>query len=439
MNILVYSGDGTSRISISHTCSTLKALLGHSHDILQVDARTLQDDPWPETCSLLVVPGGRDLPYVRDLAGKANARIKQYVESGGRYWGICAGAYYASSSIEFEIANPAMVVRGDRELKFYPGISRGTVFPGFVYNSETGARAVGLNLNVDLLRDYYPTGAYLSVPNEIPLYYNGGGYFLEPHLHPPEDVEVLAWYAEQGDLDSGTEDPKAAVVQCRVGLGVALLVGVHPEYDSTRLDLTNPDYAPGVISTLRTNEDDRKRLVRALLARIGLEPVGYVRPSPRARSSVTTLNASVMENVVPNLTPLYLSGLDYESTRSVGAALRALGAKDPSAPGFDLVADANDTFRIGDATDKLPSMQHHHDKSLEEEHDPTKEVKTIMVCDTPGSLPTRGTTPFFDVTDFYARLRKKREAEFAGGKWFKFGSFVMYAEVVTSTQTMLDK
>lgn len=425
MNILVYSGDGTARTSLSHTISTLKSFLGHSHDILPVDARTLADDPWSDTCSLLVIPGGRDLSYVRDLAGKANDRIRRYVESGGRYWGICAGAYYASSEIEFEKGDKVMEVCGPRELKFYPGTSKGTVFPGFVYNSESGARSVSLALNADLLKDYYPSAP--SVPSAIQIYYNGGCHFSQPHLFPSTDVQVLAWY---DDDSSGPEHPKAAVVQCRVGRGTAILVGVHPEYDPLRLDQKNPNYAAsGILERLTAAEDERKRFMRALLARIGLEPVGFVDHLAPDKTTVT-------ENIVPDLTPLYLSSVDTETVRAVAAAIRGIGSKDSNDPTFTLVTDANDTFRIVPTGATLPPTR---SAEPNEEHDPAKEVKTIIVCDTPSSVPTRGETPFFDLADFYTRLRENREREFAGGKWFKFGSYVIYAEVVTSTQTILDK
>lgn len=49
----------------------------------------------PLFISTQVIPGGRDLPYCRDLNGYINDRIIRYVKEGGVYMGICAGAYYA--------------------------------------------------------------------------------------------------------------------------------------------------------------------------------------------------------------------------------------------------------------------------------------------------------------------------------------------------------
>jgi biotin--protein ligase len=46
--------------------------------------------------------------------------------------GLCAGAYYACSRVEFEAgdANAALRVEGPRELAFFPGAGRGAVVPG---------------------------------------------------------------------------------------------------------------------------------------------------------------------------------------------------------------------------------------------------------------------------------------------------------------------
>ena len=55
--------------------------------------------------------------------------VADYVHGGGRYLGLCAGAYYACNRVEFEQGSP-MEVQGDRELQFFPGIARGAAYPG---------------------------------------------------------------------------------------------------------------------------------------------------------------------------------------------------------------------------------------------------------------------------------------------------------------------
>ena len=97
-------------------------------------------------CSLLVMPRGRDLPYVDRLSGAGNAKIKEFIRRGG-YLGICAGAYYSCSLVEFAQGDPLLEVCGARELALYPGTVRAPTFPGFDYQSCAGARAAPVSLS----------------------------------------------------------------------------------------------------------------------------------------------------------------------------------------------------------------------------------------------------------------------------------------------------
>lgn len=105
--------------------------------------KELLAEGWQAECLALVMPGGADLPYCRRLNGRGNEIIRGmknhlqhsesihacgaatqkaemslvmqwhksmrvlsgsgYVEGGGAYIGLCAGAYYASSYVEFAI------------------------------------------------------------------------------------------------------------------------------------------------------------------------------------------------------------------------------------------------------------------------------------------------------------------------------------------------
>ena len=172
------------------------------------------------------MPGGADLPYCRTLNGEGNRRISQFVERGGAYLGFCAGGYYASKRCEFEVGNKKMEVIGERELGFFPGICRGLAFPGFVYHSEKGARAVELKVNKASLA----TG---SIPEVFKCYYNGGGVFVDAPKHADHGVEVLASFTETLNVDPG--QGTAAVIYCKVGEGSAILTSPHPEYSPPSL------------------------------------------------------------------------------------------------------------------------------------------------------------------------------------------------------------
>lgn len=238
MNVLVYSGissiwqyfnsqyliyllgNGTTVESVRHCLFTLRRLLAPYYAVIPVSGDALIKEPWTGTCALLVIPGGADLPYCRTLNGEGNRRITQFVERGGAYLGLCAGGYYGSKRCEFEVGDKKMEVVGDRELAFYPGTCRGCAFPGFVYHSEVGARAVELRVEKNTLGEG-------SIPTIFRSYYNGGGVFVDAPKYRDKGVEVLASFTEEINVDPG--EGAAAVVYCKVGEGGAVLTSPHPE------------------------------------------------------------------------------------------------------------------------------------------------------------------------------------------------------------------
>lgn len=156
-----------------------------------------------ENISMFIMPGGRDCPYHESLKGLGNKRIRAFVENGGTYLGICAGAYYGCGWVEFDKGFPLEVCE-QRELRFFTGAAIGPAFGKgtFEYNSETGAR-----------------WARIGTENGIfHIYYNGGCTFEGDF----SNVRVLARY-----LDLPGAPP--AIIECPNGKGKAILSGVHLE------------------------------------------------------------------------------------------------------------------------------------------------------------------------------------------------------------------
>ncbi len=223
-DILLYADEGVcpaGLLSLFH--SLHEEQLHHHFHIKRVDRRYLIDSCWEKQTALIVIPGGRDLPYHRALAGQGNRRIRAFVEQGGQYLGICAGGYYGCASIEFEKGQPLEVV-GVRELAFFPGVARGPAYgPGqFCYATQQGARIAQLDL---------------AGHTRVAAYYNGGCAFVDGDdaLH----VQVLARYSD-------IEGAPAAVVECVIGEGRALLSGVHPEYSAKHAPVECGDLIPAL-------------------------------------------------------------------------------------------------------------------------------------------------------------------------------------------------
>lgn len=168
-----------------------------------ITAREIIEGSLLERADLFVIPGGRDLPYVKLLHGAGIEKIRMYVEKGGCFLGICAGAYFASSYVEFDKGGP-LHVEGARELQFFPGKSIGPLFGPYYYDSEKGAKIVSLSYQ-------HAQEHFLSRS-----YYNGGCFFEKTPSHL---YETLATY----------ENDLPAIVLCKVGNGIAILSGVHFE------------------------------------------------------------------------------------------------------------------------------------------------------------------------------------------------------------------
>ena len=195
--------------------------------------------------------------------------------------------YRVTSTFQLALTPPSpargtpLEVCGARELAFYPGAAVGSCSAGFSYESCAGAM-VARTVDEGGERE------------EALSYCHGGCYFrqcaptprarLSRPSPPPrlvsEDVRILARYADCPGLAQGAGEPSA--VRCRVGEGVAVLVGSHPEF-SPRWVRGSPGTAAVALAVqLEGSEEPRRRFWRLLLtaARVPLRS-----STPRATST----------------------------------------------------------------------------------------------------------------------------------------------------------
>ena len=244
--IYVYDGPGVSESSLEHTLYTLKRYTTPHQNIKTIGYSQVIDGAWKKDAVLFVMPGGADIPYCKHLQPRGNKEIRNFVEKGGAYLGICAGAYYGCQEIEFA-KGTALEVTGSRDLAFFPGLSVGPYLAPYSYESNAGARAAHL-----LQEGGLP---------EVKVYYNGGGYFVVPGVH--RNIKVLSWYA------SYEPHSAAAIVEISVGQGKVILSGPHFEYDETLLDGTDKYLVP-IIADMAKTIGERKILVKHILTRLGV-------------------------------------------------------------------------------------------------------------------------------------------------------------------------
>jgi biotin--protein ligase len=236
-SIKIYSGKGVERRSFPALLNELEPWTVSSiscHDVIHTD--------WESHTDLFILPGGRDIPYHEDLEGEGNQRIRKFVEEGGSFLGICAGAYYGCREVEFDRGMELEVV-GLRELAFFPGTARGPAYgPGsFRYHSEFGAKAALISNNFE--------------KTTLRSYYNGGCFFVDAERY--SHIHVISTYLE-------VETHPAAMIEIPIGKGKALLSGVHIEIGSSFPATLKKEMR----HALQPFEIERRRFFQQLLHRL---------------------------------------------------------------------------------------------------------------------------------------------------------------------------
>eukprot|EP00842_Homolaphlyctis_polyrhiza_P005931 jgi/Hompol1/6339/HPOL_001507-RA len=462
LNVLVYDGPGVSSFQQA-LLRSLRAELSQSYDVVPVDADALRSAPWPATAALLVMPGGRDRAFLDALGPAGAARIARFVRgpspgqasassspfdssldsaqdsthlsAGGAYLGLCAGAYFACDSIDFEPNRSDYHVHGDRPLKFCPAVARGSVSENFVYASETGAAALALSLDQSISQD-----------PSISLYVNGGPYF-DLAGTDPSATNVLARYAD-------TQQP--AIVHCTPGNGNVVLVGPHIElsadYIHSRValisDTAERDHLAAVHAKLVPHEYKRRLLLRSILSKLGLVLNEMPADSLESRIASVTLASEATTSFYsePELSPIYAC---FASVDRRDAFLKALATTPDTATTAEVdftVEDLLDTVRIVTDPARLnlgPNSALSIANTAASYDDSTDSGKGLrsnlqlcaaVVQDLRGDDSSR----LFSIEAYWTSLMKRRNDSRAEGAAL-FGLPLLYANVVTSTQSVLEK
>ncbi|PWA02461.1 hypothetical protein BB558_001381 [Smittium angustum] len=439
IDVLVYTGDGVSALCLSQTLNTFRSLLGDRYSIVTVDSHQLATEPWEKTTFLLTIPGGRDLPYNRDLSGTAANKIRNFVYNGGLYIGFCAGGYFASSRCVFE-PNSQLSVIGERPLHFFPNICKGAAYPGFKYNSEECARAVKIQVQKEAFKNREASKwlSELNVENPF-VYYNGGGYFVNADsrdnfltdygwdLESNRDTEekdkkthkinVLARYpsdvTDPEDRGAIVEDA-AAIVACNFGRGMAVLSGVHIEFSHDSF-LSNGDRTvpQEVINRLISTDRQRKIILVAIFQYMGLDVKINI---------IDECTTKPMKQITPTFV-IPIKDIPISETAKFMYKLNSVATN----------GTIDDTYNkiIFQTVD---SNMYHHTTQVTP-NNPTNETEEksviqLYICN--DKLPSTYKSIYsFDIEKFTHYIKKTNASV--------FGNWLMYTEVTTSTQTFLEK
>ena len=171
----------------------------------EIDAAELNDQGL-DGFTIFWLPGGWAPDYMEKIRAPGREAILQLVRKGGAYVGVCAGAYYAASTVVWESESYPYPLRLFRGAAVGPEI-----YPWPRY----GMAELELNPR-------HPINA--DVPREEQVLLYGGGHF---EAEEGQEMEVVARYRQTG---------QPAIITFSYGQGKVLLLGVHPEIeeDATR-------------------------------------------------------------------------------------------------------------------------------------------------------------------------------------------------------------
>ncbi|MHA2065444.1 MAG: BPL-N domain-containing protein [Candidatus Thorarchaeota archaeon] len=154
---------------------------------------------------IVAVPGGWAWAYFQDLDASGVAIIRQFVENGGAFFGVCAGAFFACDNIRWEGGYIQY------SLDLYPNIGNGPIEEIAAWPGRNMTR-INLNKGVD--------GPDLSgEPDSHTVMYYGGPYF---ETSGTEGVATLATY----DIN---DEP--AIISYQYEQGRIVLSGPHVEWE----------------------------------------------------------------------------------------------------------------------------------------------------------------------------------------------------------------
>ena len=184
---------------------------------------------------LLIQPGGLSGVQYRELGEAGREALARYVKDGGRYYGICAGAFLVSQTTPGHPRLDLVPFRSD-EPEHYRGWA-----PIRVAFTDEGRGALGPSFNTRTVM------------------YWGGPAFIDGKPVPDTDVKVLGRYIGR-TVNTHSPEPvksmsgKGAFVGGRVGKGRVFLTCPHPEKSESNLDIVRNGIkfltgtAPGVVN-----------------------------------------------------------------------------------------------------------------------------------------------------------------------------------------------
>jgi predicted deacylase/glutamine amidotransferase-like uncharacterized protein len=167
---------------------------------------------------LAIFPGGSGSSQAKALGERGRHAVRRFVEQGGGYVGICAGAYLSASNYDWSLAFSNQ--RTFADMREIPGKGMKSMW----YRGPSSLVSMELSdAGKQIFGDH---------PGEIQVRYHNGP--IVPPMLPNESptYEVLAWFRSEVshyEPQEGTMTDTPAMISTRHGKGRVLAISPHPE------------------------------------------------------------------------------------------------------------------------------------------------------------------------------------------------------------------
>ncbi|MDO8142589.1 MAG: BPL-N domain-containing protein [Candidatus Brocadiales bacterium] len=197
--------------------------LGRSYEKINDSDLNYSTQNFSSLYKTIIFPGGYAYWYNYFINKAGKERIRNFVKNGGGYYGICAGAFFASDRIVWEGIPYDDYVHTNKygeltgyDLDLFPGTSTGPINEIANWNAE-----VWNMTTFNFQKENSVLSKYKTIPYSEDIIYIGGPYF-SIDKDAESKVEVLATYNYNGE---------PAIVAFEYGSGKVVLSGPHPEIE----------------------------------------------------------------------------------------------------------------------------------------------------------------------------------------------------------------
>lgn len=216
--------------------TAIKAMLdnyGYTHeDIKPTDINNSSLD-LSSLYKMVIFGGGWAAGYNTSVRDTGFNNIRSFVAKGGGYFGICAGAYFASDIIMWKPDWPAPIEIYDYPLNLFNGLGLGAVVSIKEWNASTGCTS-GITKGAAMTSIKVDNSVLPGIDSVLNILYYGGPAFFPNPFAPISGYTVAATYTLPGDLLDGTP----AMISYNYGNGKVFLSGPHPEVSFSNCSLS---------------------------------------------------------------------------------------------------------------------------------------------------------------------------------------------------------